>query len=151
MKQSNIFTAALLVAFGVAAATPEIQDGSVILSPCGGSGRRVSVRYVLAGAEGIVTADLLTNGVSVGEANLTTLSGDVNKLVQTGEHSFTWRAPESIPEDPTRVQMRAVVKAWSKNLPPDYMVFDLSTGAVNYYVSTNSLPDGGLSNSRLAD
>ena len=74
MNRYSIFTLALMGAIGVAAATPEIQDGSVVLSPSGGSGRMVSVRYVLAGAEGIVTADLLTNGVSVGEANLATLS-----------------------------------------------------------------------------
>ena len=74
MKRSNIFTMALMTALGAVAATPEIQDGSVVLSPSGGSGRMVSVRYVLAGAEGIVTADLLTNGVSVGEANLATVS-----------------------------------------------------------------------------
>ena len=149
MNRPSIFTLALMGAIGVAAATPEIQDGSVVLSPSGGSGRMVSVRYVLAGAEGIVTADLLTNGVSVGEANLATLSGDVNRLVQPGTRGFTWRAPKSVPEDPTQVQMTAVVRAWSKNLPPDYMVFDLATGAVNYYVSTNSLPAGGLSNSNV--
>ena len=119
MNRPSIFTLALMGAIGVAAATPEIQDGSVVLSPSGGSGRMVSVRYVLAGAEGIVTADLLTNGVSVGEANLATLSGDVNRLVQPGTRGFTWRAPKSVPEDPTQVQMTAVVRAWSKNLPPD--------------------------------
>ena len=43
--------------------------------------RLVTVSYTLTGDPAIVTVDFLTNGVSIGEANFSNVSGDVNKLV----------------------------------------------------------------------
>ena len=105
----------------------------------------VQIDYALSGEAAIVTVDFQTDGVSIGEANFTNLDGDVNKLVATGSHSITWQPNKSWPN--RRARVKAVVKAWTQANPPDYMVVDLTQpNTVNYYVSTNALPKGGLAN-----
>ena len=110
--------------------------------------RTVIVNYTLAGDEAIVTMDVLTNNVSIGDENIHFLEGDVNRLVQPGTHQIKWFAQKSWPGhkiDESTVKVR--INAWSKSAPPDYMVVDLETpNNVRYYTSTNALPDGGLTN-----
>lgn len=107
----------------------------------------VNVTYTLGGEDAIVTADFLTNGVSIGEANFTHLQGDVNCKVLAGNRAFVWKARKDWPD--RKVKMTVKLRAWTLANPPDYMVVDLdgtTRGAVKYYVSTNALPEGGLAN-----
>ena len=84
--------------------------------------RCVTVDYTLD-APAIVTFDVLTNGVSIGAANVTHAYGDVNRLVQGGVRAISWQAAKSWPghmfsDDTVSVE----VTAWSPDSPPDYMV-----------------------------
>ncbi len=108
--------------------------------------RCVTVDYVLD-SPAIVTLDVLTNGVSIGAANVTHVYGDANRLVAGGARSLNWQAAKSWPgqkfsDDTVSVE----VTAWSPDSPPDYMVVDLvvDKGARTYYMAPEQLPDGGL-------
>lgn len=110
--------------------------------------RHVEVSYTLGGEDAIVTADFLTNGVSVGEQVFTTLDGDVNRKVGTGNRKFRWNARKDWPDNKGQ-NLTVKVRAWTLMNPPDYMTVSLkgeTRGAVGYYVSTNALPAGGLAN-----
>ena len=52
----------------------------------------VELTYTLEDAPGIVLFDVLTNGVSIGGANIQRVSGDVNRLVQPGGNRLSDRA-----------------------------------------------------------
>ena len=112
--------------------------------------RRVTAEYELA-EPAIVTLDVLTNGVSIGAANVTHAYGDVNRVVGAGAHRLHWQAERSWPgfifsDDTVAVE----VTAWATNAPPDYMVVDLvvNKGERTYYTAAEQLPDGGLKNDR---
>lgn len=105
----------------------------------------VQIDYVLANESAIVTVDFLTNGVSIGESNFVNVGGEVNQLVVPGAHSIRWKPRKSWPNH--RAVVKAVVKTWTQANPPDYMVIDLTkANCVNYYVSAEALPAGGLVN-----
>jgi len=122
--------------------------------------RMIAVDYTLA-ADAIVTFDVQTNRtgaatadaedwVSIGESNFVNAFGDVNRLVPAGDRQIFWRA-DRIWADRYVPQgaLRTVVKNWSTNTPPDYMVVDLAEASeqrIRYFVSTNALPEGGLAN-----
>ena len=148
MKKA-LFTTALLAAATAAMAdiaVPEVSDVTIRQSA---ETRRVTVTYTLANAPAIVIVDICTNGVSIGDANLHYFTGDCNKVVQPGankrvswQSDLSWPGHEIVGNDVT-----AKVYAWALDNPPDYMVADLTAqNAVNYYTSTNALPDGGLTN-----
>ncbi len=110
--------------------------------------RTVTITYNLENAPGIITVDVLTNGVSIGDANLHYLSGDVNRLVDTlGAHTIRWQPDKSWPGNKiTDNSVSVKVTAWAKNAPPSYMVVDLQTAAnIAYYTSEDALP-GGVTN-----
>ena len=53
----------------------------------------ITIGYDLAGGPAIVTLDILTNGVSIGAANVVRVSGDVNRKVESGSgKSIVWQA-----------------------------------------------------------
>jgi len=101
--------------------------------------RTVVVRYDLA-HDAIVTADILTNGVSIGAQCFHTVSGDINARVAAGTgRSFSWKARRDWPD-----QQREVTVKLTAHLPdalPDYVVFDLVNGGRTYYVSADDIPD----------
>ena len=118
-----------------------IRPGSVVMTQ--DSFRSVQISYELEGGPAIITCDIQTNGVSIGDANLHWFSGDVNRKVESGVRTITWNARKSWPNhDVSEATVKAVVKAWAPNMPPDYMVIDLSSGAVRYYPSEAALPGG---------
>ncbi len=131
------------------AAAPVVRDGSVTISQ-NASSRLVTVGYALDEAPGIVTVDFRTNDVSIGEQNFAQLGGDVNRIVSVGDAKRIFWRPDKTWEGNRASNVTAVVTAWSPASPPDYMVIDLAGGVpkenVSFYVSTNALPDGGLSN-----
>ena len=117
--------------------------------------RLVTVNYTLAGAPAVVTFDFLTNGVSIGGANLTggnvpkpQPAGDVFRLVaEDGAHSFTWQ-PDRTWSDHVATGV-INVKAWAADNPPDYMAVSLEPTApvrTTFYPGVEWLPGGVLSN-----
>jgi len=134
----------LFCAFAVTAASlfgaPTVSDVRVTADA---STRRVTVAYSLSGGPAIVTMEMLTNGVSVGEANCTALYGDVNRRVADGNgHEAVWL----VDHEQLNVRLESVtalVKAWSDEAPPDYLVVGLDGPKdVRYFTSDAALPGG---------
>ena len=147
MKSQILFLALLSALAGAAA--PKIADESVVKTMNAGL---LQISYTLQNEAAVVTVDFLTNGVSIGEANFSNVGGDVNRLVRPGARTITWKPRDSWPDQRvTGHAMTAKVTAWATNCPPDYAVINLENEAdpMRYYVSTNALPDGGLTNRAL--
>lgn len=161
MPVISLFAASQLAASGLSAAefaafAPEAQEAAVT-QPVGSG--EVTISFALS-APAIVTVDVLTNATgaadgwaSVGLANLSTLSGPVNRLVsETGRQSLTW-TPGNEPwagltreeVESTRFRagrLRAVVTAWSPKCPPEFMVINLEdTSEVRYYAAAAAVAD----------
>ena len=127
----------------------EISVSDVTVTQDSGT-RLVTVSYKLTGQPAIVTVDFLTNGVSIGEGNFSNVAGDVNQLVTEteGERKITWQPLKSWPGYISS-DFTAKVTAWLPEEPPDYLVVSLGDESAldrAYYVSTNALPHGGLTN-----
>jgi hypothetical protein len=119
---------------------------------------QVIVEYDLANGPAVVTLNIETNGpsgwASIGlenvYANADSVTGDANRKVSAAHGRIVWRAAQAWPERIVKGNnARAVVTAWPVDDTPDYMVVDMTAGEpsadrVRYYVSTNSLPGGGL-------
>ena len=142
-RRSIALAAAAVAAVSLTAA-PQVD--SVTFRQDDITSRRATITYSLANEPAIVTIDIRTNGVSIGEANLTHFAGDVNRIVQPGDMRTVYWYPDRAWPDHRSDSATAVVTAWATNAPPDYMVVDLTDGATTYYTSTNCLPDGGLAN-----
>ena len=147
MKTSILSTLATMTLCAAALANPadpQISNFSVSQN----ASRVVHVAYTLD-EPACVTIDILTNGVSIGGANIQNLIGDVNRVVQAGSHEIDWYAHRSWPgwrfDDPT---VSVELKAWATNAPPDVMDIDLQTKVIAYYPSIDFLPDGGLANDK---
>ena len=153
MKKLMIAVLASCTLFGTVRADvsemPSIPTESVVFNQ-NSYNRLVTIAYTLETAPAIVTVDILTNGVSIGEENFTTIYGDVNKRIEPGENKLIFWQPDK--EWPgykfKKGEVSVVVKGWDIGRPPDYMVVDLTeTNAVKrFYVSEKALPDGGLEN-----
>ena len=142
-----------VVGVSLSATVPVVTPGSVTMSQS--SSRRVEIGYELEGEAAIVTIDILTNGVSIGAANMRGMYGDVHVKVEPGVGKKAyWTPTKSWPGHVVPAgAMTAVVKAWATNAPPEWMVVNLDTvcrgraDAVKYYASLDQSPDGGdLSN-----
>ena len=114
--------------------------------------RIVTVTYTLANVPAIVTADFLTNAVSIGGGAYRQLSGDVNKVLsENGVYSFTWNPVIDWP-DHELTGLSVTLTPWTTNAPPPYMVVALKPYAsvssydIAYYPSVESLPWGGVTN-----
>ena len=143
MKQFTYLSTILLAAAVIAdPADPQISNvrlGQNSLS------RRVTVRYDLDEAA-VVTMDVLTNGVSIGQQNVWAIDGDANKVVQPGAHSMVWHPDKSWPNQKfvasDGIEVGAVVTAWATNDPPMYLAADLVSGDVKYYTCAEAVPGG---------
>lgn len=129
------------------AASPALTDVGVQQN----SSRLVTITYNVD-QDCIVTVDVLTNGVSIGEANFTNMTGAVNKEVPAGQNVICWQPRDSWADRRVAAgEMSVNVKAWPLCAPPPYMVVDLDqTGEgylqdgvfVHYFASTNAFPGG---------
>ena len=142
MKKTMMIAMSVIAA--AASALPVIKNDSVSIVQDAATGR-VTIGYTLTGDPGVVTLDVLTNGVSIGGENLRRLGGDVNRKIETtGAKTISW-----IPEmgmngfKLTDADVKAVVTAWPTNNLPDYLVVDLSmTGKYYFYPNEGQLPHG---------
>ncbi len=107
----------------------------------------VTVTYDLAADPGIVLLDILTNGVSVGDAKVTHVVGDVNRKIAPGTgKTIYWSCAKDAPEVEGST-ISATVTAYSLDAPPEVLVLDLvNTNSYLFYKSLAALPDGGLDN-----
>ena len=140
-----------LLSFAYAsAAAPLIEQGDVAIFQSEAD-RLVTVEYVLRNSPGVVTVDFQTNTtrsvdgrwVSIGQELFRDVGGAVNRLVLDTDvvHRIVWQPTNNWANVRLRnCSFRAVVKAWATNAPPDYMVIDLLTTNVNYYVSQAAMP-----------
>ena len=141
MKNSFLLALTALAAASFGAAIPKIKANSVSIS----GSPDVTVVYELEGEAAIVTAEAFVAGTPLDPKAFTVLTGDVNRKVETGLRSFVWKAGKETS------QLRASdfqvkLRAWPLSNPPDWMVADLQSGDVTYYVTTNAFPLGGLTN-----
>ena len=107
--------------------------------------RLVTITYTLTGdTPAIVTADILTNGVSVGAVSA--LSGDINKMITPtgGTYTAYWQPRIDLPGvvlDPSTVTAKLTV--WDRAAPPDYMAVDLTvSNSRSFYPNAESVPFG---------
>jgi len=132
-------------ALAVQAAAPSIPSGSVTMAQAESS-RQVVITYDLQDAPAIITVDILTNGVTIGAANLKYFAGDVHRVVQPGTaRRMTWRPDKAWPgHEITDRSVTAKVTAWALNAPPDIMVVDLVVpDQLDFYADAESLPRAG--------
>jgi formylglycine-generating enzyme required for sulfatase activity len=108
------------------------------------STRDVTVLYDLSGDDAVVTFDVLTNGVSIGGANIASVYGDVNKLVEAGiDRQISWRALSSWPNIKIKdSSVNVKVTAWPVDDPPPVMVVDLTrqNGGRTFYEDFSQVP-----------
>ena len=146
MSKKTIVSAFAAAAALTCAAEFGIDNVEVYQGP---ESRQVRISYDLKDVPAIITIDVKTNGATIGAANITHLSGDVNKIVtKTGERCTAyWQADKSWPDHLiTDGSVTIDVVAWATNRPPDYCVVNLKNGDVRYYTAADQLPGGGLTN-----
>ena len=140
----------ILLAAAVCADPADPQISNVRLEQNSVS-RRVTVKYDLDEAA-VVTMDVLTNGISIGGANIQAVGGDCFKKVAAGnDHVVEWDPWLSWPDQKFGAGVVSVrMTAWALDNTPDYMVVDISAAAQPntqaYYPSADFLPGGLLSN-----
>ena len=144
MKKLPIGFASALAAFAAVAANPSVSGVSVSQDPVS---RAVTVDYTLSDASAIITLDVTTNGVSIGESNVWSVSGDANKVVEAGDRTLVWHPDKSWPNHVLNDgSLSVAVKAWPTENPPQYLAVNLlKTGDVKYYASAEGVP-GGVTN-----
>ncbi len=114
--------------------------------------RTVTMTYRLSEAPGIITLEILKDGEPIEGTLVREVTGDANKLIQptTGDEVRTikWSAYKDWPDQAFKTPtVSARVTAWATNTPPNVLVVDLESGAMNYYLDESYLPaEGGISN-----
>ena len=139
MKKTS-FALAVVGLIMAATAEPVVKASSVTMTQRGDT---VTIRYEIENEPGVVTVDIQTNGVSIGGQYLTHFAGDVNRLVDVGQHTMTWKPRKAWPDEKIVDGVTAVVTAWATNAPPDYMAVHLvAAETVRYYADKESVPFG---------
>lgn len=147
MKKSVIAAnlAFCLSTSGLAATLPSFK-GDVTFTQ--NASRLVEIGYTLADTNAVVTVDILTNGVSIGEANFcNNMYGEVNRLVRPGAHKIYWRPDLDWPGHKfVNGEVTAKVRAWPVDDPPPYMILSLHNPSVpEYRTSAEGVP-GSVTN-----
>ena len=143
------FASAVAVGLAAAGAVPEITS----ISWRANNARDYIVSYTLSSAPAIVTLDVRTNGVSIGAANFTNLTGAVNRRVTNAATNFIWRAREDWPDrhvPDSALSFHLTVHPVTE--PPEFMLVDISTAfnntgggfPVRYYENEEMLPYGDI-------
>ena len=130
-----------VVVVSMALAMPTVGNVEVVQ----GADRVVKVSYDLSGGPAIITFDVTTNGVSLGDRAFDRAWGAVNSLVtnETGRLTFMWLPENEITADVIAGGASVDIHAWSPDSPPDYIVFDMvAKNTINYYPSVGRLPGG---------
>lgn len=125
------------VGLAIAEAAPQVTDVSV----CETANEGIVVSFNL-NEDAIVTADFMTNGVSVGVVDA---GGDINMVVPSGNRRITWRPDRFFEHARVMASKELGVKltVWPKTNPPDYMVADLMVpNVLQFYASSNDVPGG---------
>ena len=134
-SKTLVFSVTTILSASTLFAEPRVDQSAVTLAQDSQS-RLVTVGYELTGESAVVTVDFQTNTlanaagdwVSIGDVNFTNVIGDVNQVVQPGVRTITWQPDKSWPGQRINDgRVRAVVKAWATNAPPDYCVVCLLT------------------------
>ena len=134
-SKTLVFSVTTILAASALVAEPRVDQSAVTLVQDSQS-RLVTVGYELTGEPAVITVDFQTNTlanaagdwVSIGDVNFTNVIGDVNLVVQPGVRTITWQPDKSWPNQRINDgRVRAVVKAWVTNAPPDYCVVCLLT------------------------
>ena len=137
----NRLTFLSVFACAAAWAAPSIPLNSVQLFE-NDKGDAIQVNYTLSGEPAVVTLSFEADGAPVDETRYLGLSGDVNRLVQPGARTITLTGYTPFWTD--RSTVKATLRAWCTNSPPDYMVVHLTNDpvTVSYYANTNAIPGG---------
>jgi len=146
MKRPNILLLSLACAGAVCASVPQITDFTVKQDAVS---REVTIDYRLAGEPAVVTVDVLTNGTSIGYANLRGFVGDVYHVrpVSAPDTSYriSWRPDKHWPAGGriTDDSVSFKLTAWATNAPPEWLVADLrTTPTVWFYPDRELFPAG---------
>ena len=157
--EKTVFALAVCTAYALAAETPSVVLTSVSQAP----DRTVSVAYTLSNGPSVVTAEVETNAgenvwVPLGDAHVSALAGDVNRIVRTdGAHAFVWQPDAALPDRAiTSGLARITLTAWLTNDPPPYMAVSLAAvntslpadndARLRFYPSVQAVPGGVVSN-----
>ena len=138
--KARISLAAVLFGLSVAAA-PSVSGIALTQA----DDRTVTITYTLAGGPAIITCDILTNGVSVGQA-LWCSWGDVNVKVTSGDRTIFWQPREWNDRFVVDGSVSAKVTAWALDNPPDYMAVDLGMPSNRLWYAAADFVPGGVTN-----
>ena len=124
------------------AAVPVVSNVSVEQNE---DNRLVTVSYDLADDSAIIIAEVFTNGVSIGWANMRNMAGDVNREIAAGEGKKIWWRPDQDWSEGGKLVAGTVsvkVSAYPVLSPPDYMAVDLLGSKMRfYYPNEEALPE----------
>ena len=139
---SSLCAALCALCAGAAFATPTVSNVAVTQD----AEKNVVITYDLD-EEAIVTVSLTVGGEPLPVPP--TIAGDANRLVAAGTGlKAVWNPNLDWPLQ-SAANVSATVRAWTKDVPPDYMVAKLFNDGVErkrwYYASTNDIP-GGVTN-----
>lgn len=128
-------------AVGLAAVMPSAEVENLSFN---GEKGLLRIDYALTGGPAVVTCDILTNGVSIGRRHISSVAGDVNRLVSSASGVIYWKARgENGAVKAAAAELSARVIAHRKGFAPDYMVVDLKNpNSRFYYMSVDELPFG---------
>lgn len=147
MKMSLLLVT--IAAVSMATAVPLVRESSVKVTQR--ADRTVEISYTLENEPAVIIVDLKTNAVdgawvSIGSDAMAGMKGENNCLVsKIGTQKLEWKIRKVFPGVDS-LSLRAEVRAYSTNCPPDYMVVDLlPDGDIpRYYASSNDVPGGVL-------
>lgn len=136
----------LMPAIAASAVGPTVSDVSIKQEA---AAKRIEVGYTLSGAPAVVTVAFSTNTASdaSGEwiplcaSTMSKVVGDAFRVVETGNRKIYW-LPDGDFAHIDAGAVKAEIKAWPTNNPPDYLVCDIVSGANWYYENVEQLPGG---------